>query len=219
MKKLLLVLFAAGTLVACKDNKKTSEKEGKVAEATETSATYTVDAAASTIGWKGSKVISSSHTGTIAIEEGSLSTENGNLTAGSFTIDMTSIKNTDIEDAEKKAQLLGHLSSEAFFGVDSFPKGKFEVTKAEIIENDENGATHKISGNLTLRGITREITFPATVTMEEDKITATAATTINRMEWNVSWGNEKDAGAREKLKDNFISNDIELNINLVANKN
>jgi polyisoprenoid-binding protein YceI len=220
MKKLLLVLFAAGTLVACKENKKTSETAGEVAEATETSATYTVDSEASSVGWKGSKVVSGSHNGTISVSGGSLSVENDNLTAGNFTIDMKSIKNSDLaDDAEQQAKLVGHLSSPDFFHVDSFPTATFEVTKVEAIENGENGATHNISGNLTLKGTTREITFPATVTMEEDKISATAKTEINRLEWNVMWGNENDNAARAMLKENFLSNMIELDINLVANKN
>lgn len=219
MKKLLLVLFAAGTLVACKENKKTSDKAGEVAEATETSATYAIDAASS-IGWTGSKVVSGSHNGTIGIKEGTLSVEGDNLTAGNFTIDMTTIQNTDLaDDAEQQGKLVGHLSSPAFFHVDSFPTATFEVTKVDALEDDAAGNTHTISGNLTIKGNSREISFPATVTMEEDKITATAKTEINRLEWNVMWGNENDNDARAMLKDNFLSNMIGLDINLVANKN
>ncbi len=217
MKKLVLVLFAAGTLVACKENKKTSEKAGEVAEAAETSSTYTVGAS-STIGWTGKKVVDGSHNGTISIKEGSLSLENGELTAGNFTIDMTTIANTDIEDEEKKGQLIGHLSSPDFFNVDSFSTATFEITKVAALEDDADGNTHTISGNLTIKGNSREINFPAKVTMEEDKIITTATTEINRMEWNVSWGNKDDATARERLKDNFLSNMIGLEINLIANK-
>lgn len=219
MKKLLLVLFAAGALVACKENKKTSETAGEVAEVKETSSTYSVDNAESRLGWEGSKVISGSHNGTIDIKEGELAVENGNLTAGSFVIDMTSIKNNDIEEDEEKAKLEGHLKSADFFAVDSFPTAKFEITKVEAIENGENGATHNISGNLTIKNQAREITFPAVVTMEENKIIATANTEFNRLEWGVKWGNENDNAARAMLKENFLKNNVGLNIKLVANKN
>lgn len=218
MKKLVVILFAAATLVACKENKKTSEEAGEVAETTETSAKFAVDTEASTLGWSGSKVVSGSHTGTIKISEGTLSVEEGNLTAGNFTIDMTTINNTDVEEAEEKAKLEGHLKSADFFHVDSFATAKFEITKVEPIENGADGNTHNVSGNLTIKGNTREITFPAKVSMEGDKLTAKAATEINRLEWNVMWGNENDNAARAFLKENFLSNNIGLTIDLVAKK-
>ncbi len=218
MKKLFVVLFAAASLAACKD-KKTSETAGEVAQATETSANYTVDAAASTLGWSGSKVVTGSHTGTIAIESGSLKVEEGNLVAGNFTIDMKTIKNNDLKDAAENAKLVGHLSSPDFFHVDSFTTATFEITKVAALEGDKDGNTHTISGNLTLKGTTREISFPAKVTLTEDAITASAKTEINRLDWNVMWGNENDNAARAFLKENFVSNKIGLDINLTAKKN
>lgn len=219
MKKLFVVLVAAASLAACKDNKKTSEAAGEVAQATEASATYAVDAAASTLGWSGSKVVSGNHNGTIAIENGELKVEESNLVAGNFTINMKTIKDIDLEDVEQNAKLVGHLSSPDFFNVDSFPTATFEITKVAALEGDKDGNTHTISGNLTLKGNTREISFPAKVTITEGAITATAKTEINRLEWNVMWGNENDNAARAFLKENFVSNTIGLDINLTAKKN
>lgn len=218
MKKLFLILFAAGSLVACKDNKKTSEAAGNAASASDSAATYTVDAAASILAWSGSKVVSGSHNGTINISEGSLSVEAGNLTAGKFTIDMKTIKNLDMTDAAENAKLVGHLSSPDFFNVDSFATATFEITKVAALTGDAAGNTHTISGNLTLKGNSREITFPAKVAMADGVLTATAKTEINRLEWNVMWGNEKDTKARAMLKENFLSNMIGLDINLTAKK-
>lgn len=219
MKKLFVVLFAAATVVACKENKKTSEEAGQVAEGTETSASYAVDAAASTLGWSGSKVVSGNHTGTIAIQNGELKVEGGNIVAGNFTIDMKTIKDTDLTDQAENAKLVGHLSSPDFFNVDSFPTATFAITEVTALENDANGNTHTIAGNLTLKGVERKISFPAKVNITEEGLTATASTEINRLEWNVMWGNENDNAARAFLKENFLSNMIGLNINLTAKKN
>lgn len=219
MKKLFVVLFAAASLAACKDNKKTSETAGEVAQGTEASATYAVDVAASTLGWHGSKVVSGEHNGTIAIANGELNVENGNLVAGNFTIDMKTIKDIDLADAAENAKLVGHLSSPDFFNVDSFSTATFAITKVAALEGDKDGNTHTISGNLTLKGNTREISFPAKVTMADNVITASAKTEINRLEWNVMWGNENDNAARAFLKENFVSNMIGLDINLSAKKN
>lgn len=217
MKNLVFAVVAIVAFAACKQSPKTSEAAGSVATAAPTAATYVVDAAASTLGWKGSKVVMGSHNGTLAISEGLLAFENDALKSGSFTIDMKTI--TVLDGEKDKAKLVGHLSSPDFFAVDSFPTAKFEITRAEKLANaDANGNNYSISGNLTLRGITREITFPAKITVEENSITAVAATEINRLEWNVMWGNENDKGAREFLKENFLGNMIGININLVAKK-
>lgn len=219
MKKVFVVLFAAASLAACKQNTKTSNEAGQVAQASDSAATYTVDATASTLGWSGSKVVSGSHTGTINIQTGILSFENGELKSGNFTVDMKTIKNTDITDAAENAKLVGHLSSPDFFNVDSFPTATFEITKVEkLAAADANGNTHSVSGNLSIKNNTREITFPAKITTADGSVTATAKTEINRLEWNVMWGNEKDTKARAFLKENFLSNIIGININLVAKK-
>jgi len=217
MKNLVFAVVAIVAFAACKQSPKTSEAAGSVATAAPTAATYVIDPSASTLGWKGSKVVTGSHNGTINITEGLVTLENDVLKTGRFTIDMKTI--TVLDGEKDKAKLVGHLSSPDFFAVDSFPTATFEITKTEKLQNaDANGNNYLVSGNLTLRGVTREITFPAKVTVEDSKVTAVASTEINRIEWNVMWGNENDKGAREFLKENFLSNMIGININLVTKK-
>ena len=69
--------------------------------------------------WKGYKV-TGSHQGVIAIKSGQLTFNEGRLTGGDFTIDMSTISNTDLE-GEYKGKLEGHLKSDDFFGVEKFP--------------------------------------------------------------------------------------------------
>lgn len=183
-----------------------TKKAGEEAQATETSATYALDTENSTLNWKGSKSFTEDfHQGTIKITEGSLSSENGSIIAGNFTVDMTSIEeNTD--NQEMAAKLIGHLKSPDFFLVDSFPTANFSIVKVE---------GNNITGNLEIKGITKEITFPAEMEVTEDGVSASANFTINRMDWGVEYGN---GSIVDLAKDKIISNDIEFLVNLKATK-
>jgi polyisoprenoid-binding protein YceI len=216
MKKVFLVLFAAAALAACKQNPKTSEAAGEVAQGTETAATYTVDAAASVLGWTASKV-SATHNGKISITNGTISVENGNITAGNFTVDMKSMTNDDIADAGKNAYFMNHIKGADFFMVDSFPTATFEISKV-VAEAGENGTTHKVTGNLTIKGTSRSIEFPATVSMDSTQLTTKANLTLNRNEWGIVWGGKEDKNLMNNMKDDVISNVFNLDVNLVAKK-
>ncbi|MCB0575506.1 MAG: YceI family protein, partial [Saprospiraceae bacterium] len=89
---------------------------------------YNVDVNSSTVVWTGYKV-TGKHTGTVKIKNGNLSWDNGQLTGGSFEIDMNSITCTD-QEGEWAQKLVGHLKSEDFFGVEKYPTSKFVITKA-----------------------------------------------------------------------------------------
>ncbi|RRN76365.1 YceI family protein, partial [Pseudoxanthomonas sp. SGD-10] len=159
MKKLALFLFSAVFLVSCSNNPK-GDKAQTTDEVEGTSSvdgnSYQVDPSTSSIKWTGSKV-TGSHTGTVAIESGSIILNNGQLAGGDFSIDMKSITNEDLQgDAENKAKLEGHLKSDDFFAVDAHPKANFVIT--EVKNASSSGAD--VSGNLTLRGVTKNITFP-----------------------------------------------------------
>ncbi|MCC5944241.1 MAG: YceI family protein [Bernardetiaceae bacterium] len=172
----------------------------------------------SVIKWMGDKVVGDGHDGTIQIKEGSLTVEGGNLVAGNFVIDMTSIKNMDIEDQEQNAKLVGHLSSDDFFNVEKYPTAKFTVTSVEAHDGSEvkgsntEGATHKITGDLTIRDKTAPVTFLANVS-GGDVITAKGNVTIDRTQWDVKYGNE---GIADLAKDKMIKNDIVLDIEITA---
>ena len=78
--------------------------------------------------------------------------------------DMTTIKDLDITDEQKNKDLVGHLASADFFTVDSFPTSTFAITSVKALEGNPE-ATHEISGNLTIKGVSRQITFPSKVTL------------------------------------------------------
>ncbi|MCB0735701.1 MAG: YceI family protein, partial [Bacteroidetes bacterium] len=102
-------------------------------------------------------------------------------------------------------KLVGHLKSGDFFQVDSFPTATFEVVSV-------NGNT--ITGNLTIKGITKSIEIPADVQIAENRLTASSSFTINRNDWGITWGSA--AQPIDFLKDNLIKEEIQFDINLVA---
>jgi len=86
MKNVFLLTIIAALFVACGSPSASTEAgdANEAAEASSTNETYTIAADQSTVVWKGTKPTGDSHTGSVAITEGSISAENGALTAGNF---------------------------------------------------------------------------------------------------------------------------------------
>lgn len=173
-------------------------------------ATYNVDTNSSVIVWTGYKV-TGKHTGTVKIKNGNLTLDNGVLTGGSFDIDMTSIKDTDLE-GEWADKLVGHLKSDDFFGVAAHPTSKFVITRA--IPQDSKG-NYKIIGNLTIKETTKEVKFLANVAEAAGTVTASGKITVDRSEYNVRYGS---GSFFDGLGDKTIYDEFDLQVNLVAKK-
>lgn len=173
-------------------------------------ATYNVDVNASSIVWTGYKV-TGKHTGTVKVKNGSLAWDNGVLTGGTFDIDMTSIKDTDLE-GEWAAKLEGHLKSDDFFGTSKYGTSKFVITRA--IPQDSKG-NYKIIGNLTIKETTKEVKFLANVTESAGTVTANGKITVDRSEYNVKYGS---GSFFDGLGDKTIYDEFDLQVNLVAKK-
>jgi polyisoprenoid-binding protein YceI len=211
--------LAMAIMASCGGSSKSGEA-GDAAKAGDSAGTYKVDVAESKLEWRGWKIIKASeHKGTISLKEGELKVEGGKLVAGSFVIDMNSIKNTDLTDTAYQNKLVGHLKAKDFFDVATYPTGKFEIVS--VAEKASEGYTHEISGNLTLRDSARKITFPANIKMEGNTITANGKATINRLEWGVSY-DSKNLSLAEKVqkevKDGIVNKDMDITINLKATK-
>jgi hypothetical protein len=158
--------------------------------------------------WTGSKP-TGEHNGYIKIKEGNYIVKDGQLVGGEFIIDMNSIVDKDIEDEEMNNKLVGHLKSADFFHVDSFPTGKFVITNVAAI--DDESYNKKITGNLTLKGITKEVSFKATVKVNDGNVVAKSEVfTLDRTDWNVNYGSKS---IFKELKDKFIHDEFTLEIN------
>jgi polyisoprenoid-binding protein YceI len=149
------------------------------------------------------------------VQSGTFAMAGDQLVGGTVTIDMNSIVDVDIEDEGKRGYLEGHLKSDAFFYVDSFPTAVFEIV--EVREEAAEATPYVVVGNLTIRGITNSIEFPANVFVEEGSVRLEApAFSIDRTKWNVKYHDSDDATIAETLKENLIDHSIELTINVVA---
>lgn len=166
-----------------------------------------VDTKSSQIAWVGKKV-TGQHNGTVNIKDGALEMENGQVTGGSFTIDMTTINVLDLE-GEYKGKLMGHLKSDDFFSVEKFPNAKFTITS--INKSEATDASHFIAGDLSIKGITNKITFPATIKIVDGKANATASFALDRTKWDIRYGS---GSFFDGLGDKMIYDDFELSINL-----
>lgn len=210
MKKFVLfAAFAALVLGSCAGN-----PEGKKADTSDSTAivntpttgdAYSVDAAQSKVVWTGTKV-TGAHTGTVAIKSGTIHVENKAVIGGEFVLDMNTISSTDLE-GEYKDKLDGHLKSADFFDVAQFPEVSFEISKVEA------GATPsdlKVTGNLTIKGIKKSITFDTKVLESTDTTIKTHADfNIVRADWGVNYTGKED---------DLISKEINFKIDIVAAK-
>ncbi len=223
----LFAFAIASSLVACNSGAPETTVEASDAKEVKTETVETINYSVATTGdeiaWEGYKTfnVGDAHNGTIQVSEGSFLVEGDQLVGGSFTIDMASINNLDLaESPEYKAKLEGHLKSPDFFAVDSFPTAKFEITGAEAVgAEDTTGATHNISGNLTLRGITKNVTVPAMVEMTDAGINfSTPEFVIDRSQWDVKFRSTSFTEFADIAKDNIIDNNIKLSVALKASK-
>ncbi|MGB0429478.1 MAG: YceI family protein [Bacteroidia bacterium] len=173
---------------------------------TATADTYTIDTEASNIRWEGSAVGVYSHFGDINIQEGMLELTGETVTGGSFVVDMTSIdpKDENYGEENPKEYLVGHLSKGDFFLVEEYPTSSFEITSMT-----ENG----IVGNLTIRDKTNEETVEIETmeVLEDGTVNAKGKLTFDRQKYDVAWQYEPG-------KDLILSDDIVLDITIVANK-
>ncbi|MDP9076123.1 MAG: YceI family protein [Bacteroidota bacterium] len=171
--------------------------------------TYRIDTQKSVIEWTGKKVLGEHH-GEIKLASGAITTESKVPVKGNFVIDMTSITNKDLTDAETKTKLLGHLKSEDFFSVDKYPAAQFAATR---ITDGGNGNLN-ITGNLTIKGITNPISFSAAYTLTGNTLTAKAANVkVDRTKYNMKFGSKSFF---ESIGDKAIDDEFILNINIVA---
>lgn len=170
---------------------------------------YKVDAAKSVVKWHAKKV-TGEHFGTIGLASGALKVDGTKISGGSFEIDMTSIKCTDLTDAGYNAKLVGHLKSEDFFSVDKNPKATFVITKV-----DGKGANVNITGDLTIKGIKNSVTFPATVTTDAKGVTANAKIVLDRSKWDIRYGSKTFF---PNIGDKMINDDFEIDLALTAAK-
>ena len=182
----------------------------------------------STLEWKGGlKFVNKNHNGNLKIKAGNLYLEKDNKITGNVVINMTSMINIDLPDS-KKEYLIGHLRSEDFFHVERFPTASLKINSSKILEKKSNGKYNmEISGDLTVKSVTKPIVFTALVDLESDIKSATGTMEFNRTDFGVQYRAEmhldnaksfwnKMTTTKETVKDKVIQDKIEIKFNIIS---
>ena len=167
---------------------------------------YKIDLTNSGVKWVATKITDKTHEGTVNLSEGGLQLTEGVITGGKFTIDMTSIAVTDLTGG-MKGKLEGHLKNEDFFNVD-----KFKTANITIVGVDGDN----VKANLTIKGITNEVSFPVKVVLDDNGgMTATADMEIDRTKFDVRYGSDSFF---DNLGDKAIDDVIKFSVSLKGTK-
>ena len=165
---------------------------------------YKVNTAESTLEWEGGKITGSTHTGLIQLTEGYFQLTDGAFALGSFTIDMASMTNTDL-GGEYGDKLMGHLKSDDFFGVETYPTAKLKIVSSTRFVDGR--AT--VQANATIKGRTERVSFD--VVKNGDAFDAEVV--LDRSKFDVRYGSDSFF---DNLGDNMILDDFTMRIHLVT---
>lgn len=203
MKKVLIALVALSTiLVSCNGEKKEKVVVKEEVKVEKVAIVNNVDLTTSMMTWKGTKP-TGEHNGTVALKSGGLVVENGVLKEGEFVIDMSTIKNLDMAGSAGAGKIEAHLKNADFFDIAVYPTSTFVITS--VLEVEANLA---VTGNLTIKDVTKSITIPAKISSEDGVTTFTSALfNIDRADFNVKYGSKRWI---EGLKDKFIDDLVEM---------
>jgi len=205
-----LILIIALLFFGCHGPVKEGNKNNASASSVFSGEKYNIDTKESVVTWKGSTVYSfdEGNIGYVYISKGELLIEKNKLVGGTVEIDMNTIEYKDKTDTNTPVK---HLKSPDFFDVKKFPVSKFAITKVESVNVRSN--TIKVSGNLTIKGVTNPVTFPAQMTINDGIVNANGKITIDRTQWGIRYRSGK---FYDNLADNAVSDDIELQMKIVA---
>ena len=159
----------------------------------------------SMVKWKGFKPTGSHH-GTVMLKSGTMNVRNGKIKSGEFIIDMTTIK-----DADGSKRLEGHLKSADFFEIKKYPTSSFVIKKVK-----KKKGKVMITGDITIKGITKSITVPTSISLDGNLIIFKSEMfKLNRAEFNVKY---KSKSFFNNLKDRFINDEMEMSFVVKATK-
>lgn len=156
----------------------------------------------STVTWKGYK-FAGSHNGSIALKSGALEFDGDKLSGGEFVVDMTTISVEDLEAGNGKEKLEGHLNADDFFGTADHATSKLVFT--DVKSSGKN--SYEVTGDLTIKGITKPVTFDVSVYGSK----ATATLKIDRTNYDIHYGS---TNFTDTLKDKAIYDEFDLVVDL-----
>ncbi len=173
----------------------------------------TIDPADSKLLWTASK-ITGDHTGRVPVKGGSIVVGNKTLEAAEVTIDMSGITCIDIENEGSNAKLVGHLKSPDFFDVAQHPTAIFKTTKVEAVVDAVPGKpNYRVTGDLTIKGITQPNTFDCLFWVEGDKARAAAMLSFDRTKYDIKY---RSGSFFPEIGDKAIDDQVQLTFDVTA---
>jgi len=154
--------------------------------------------------YTGYKNVGSMHTGKLLFSQGELSMDDGAIAGGNFTIEIESLTNEDLKGGGRD-KFLKHMKSGDFLEAETYPTAHFEIS---TLSQTEAGIehSHEVTGQMTIKDVTKEVSFPANIVIDDNGILFTGFLEIDRTEFNMKWGSKnfvKNLAANRVIKDSF----------------
>lgn len=171
--------------------------------------TLSVDTKASNLEWVGAKV-TGSHTGQVPVTEGKVEVEKGAIKDATVTVDLSKMTNNDLS-GEYQTKLLNHLKSDDFFAVSKHPTANIAIKNAKKL----SGKAYQFTGDLTIKGVTKPVTFKGDVEEAKDSLKVKGNLVFDRTAYGIKYNSGKFF---QSLGDKLINDEVKLTFTLVAKK-
>ena len=157
-------------------------------------------------GYKIAKSKSSSHDGTLNVKSGSIVLKGNQVAAGTFILDMASINATDVS-GDTQTKLNDHLKNGDFFETDKYPTATYKITSLK--KNKDEKYNYTINGNLTAKGKTAPVSFPAQIVVKDGVVTLNSDKfSFDRQKFDIAY--------KSSMKDVVVKDEVDLQISLTA---
>lgn len=197
-------------LSACNTNPTEGKSTAAVSEALEAPTPAENNAAAekylfsqadSKIEFVGAKV-TRKHDGAFNVFQGTILLVDGDVTKSSVSAEVDTASLTSDE-----AKLTAHLKTPDLLDVEKFPKARF--TSTSVKAGGADGASHTVTGNFELHGVTKSISFPANIRVTGDGVEVDAEFGINRKDFGIVYPG---------MPDDLIKDEVLLKLRVRAKK-
>jgi polyisoprenoid-binding protein YceI len=216
----LVIFLVSSRSVDAPTNTATSSSATSTAEMSELEdGEYEIDSSESTIRWSAEKPLVSSYedSGVVPVASGTVVVSAGAITSSSIILDVASIEATKTANTSLGLdRLTGNLRSDAFFDVKIYPEGSLIITAVDPVASTTADSDYEVTGELTLKDKTNEITFPATIGMSDGDLIIRGETVINRADYNIRYGSDTFF---DNLGDGVIADEVAVSFDLTAQAN
>lgn len=171
--------------------------------------TVKIDPAQSNVEWVGTKV-TGSHNGKVPVKEGNVVLDKGVVKSANVTVDVANMTNTDLT-GEYQTKLLNHLKSDDFFSTAKHPTATIAIKSVKQLK----GKQYEFAGDLTIKGITKPVTFKGDVEEAKDNVSVKGNLVFDRTAYDIKYNSGKFF---QSLGDKLINDEVKLTFVVVAKK-